>query len=794
MALRKCPSISSPSTRSRKGLVGFNPTFLRSCAGRLRTAWLPAMALATGVLLLWPPLLRSIDYPLSLVASPVLAMLAAIMGVLEARRRPLPEGLLSGLMQIAAGTILVALPAALASGLSGKVCEPLYGLLFLLLGPLCSGTMGLILGHALATFLRPRLALALVPLLLLGSAAIALAEFFWTPGVRFYGTLYGLYHGAVYDEAVFVEWPYAALRAWNLCGAVALIAGIGAKRRTERRWWVASLVMAVVWLGVGLAGPGLGFINSTSRLEGELAGSLATTHFEIRFKPGGKAEKWAPLMALDLEYRGSQIMEFYDLPEPSEPITAFLYESPEHKASLMGAGRTSIAKPWLRQIHIHTHEVGGRLLHHELAHAMLADVTDSLLGMPADGAGIPRPGILEGAAVAVERGGETLTTHQWARAMREVGMLPDMPSILEQLSFWSQSSSRAYIACGSFIRYLVESRGATPFLALYRDASFAEAYGLPLAALLKAWNDYLDQETLSAQDLELARFAFSRPPVFARQCPYAGGRCLHRAQLAAALGDAREAAAAGAQGLRVTGVDLSLGRRLVRILLAVNAVDETMAILELMRRHHPNPGIVAEQSLRLVQGDAAWLQGSSEEAIEVTASLHGTPFARLASPAVEMRLALLAEQPPEAVRRLALGAVVRSEIPSLLATAKDSLPSLGPVGTLQIALVLSRFPSRQLHAMSLCTTELLEALPRALRFEGALLQTRLAVMVGDLELAENTVQTLAGEAQSDARKELQRDWRERIKWLRKIAAGTVSRAGKGESTSAEAGSTSTRSD
>lgn len=774
--------------------MGISSTLLRRAAGWLRSVWLPALSLCCGALLLWPPLLRSIDYPLSLVAAPILATLAAILGVFDAHHRPLPQGLLRGLAQVAAGTAMMALPAALVSAISGAVCEPLYGLLFLLLGPFCSGLMGLVLGRAMATFLRPGLALAMVPLLLFASVAFALAEFLWTPGIRFYGTLYGLYHGAVYDETVFVEWPYVWLRAWNLCGAIALVAAVCGRERRERPMWMVSAVATVVWLGMGLASPGLGFVNSTTRLTDELSGVLTTPHYQLRFKPGGRAEEWALLMALDLEFRGRQIKEFYGLPEPSGPVKAFLYESPEHKASLMGAGQTSIAKPWLRQIHIHAQGVGGRLLHHELAHALLADATDSLLGMPANAVGIPRPGILEGAAVAVERGGGTLTTHQWARAMREVEMLPDMPSVLEELTFWSQSSSRAYIACGSFIRYLVETRGAAPFLTLYGGASFAEAYGLPLDALLTDWHRFLDQVTLADDDLELARFAFARPPVFQRQCPYAGGRCLLRARLAAAAGDPREVAANGAQGLRVTGVDLGLGRRLVRILLAVNATDEARAVLELMRRHHPDPGVVAEQALKLAQGDASWLEDRPLEAIESLASLDGSPFARLVFPAVEMRLALLAEQTPVPVRRLALGAAVRAELPALLAKAEEALGEVGPVGKLQIARTLATFPSRHRQALALCDPGLLLALPRELRWQGLLLRARLAVMAGELDLAREAAQELAGYAHNDARRELEKDWRERIEWLMKEGVEAGSRAGQEESTSAEAGSASRHSD
>jgi hypothetical protein len=654
--------------------------------------------------------------------------------------------------------------------------------------------MGLILGHALGTFLRPGRALALIPLLLLGSVAIAMAEFIWSPGVRFYGTLFGLYHGAVYDEAVFVEGPYVWLRIWNLAGAAAVVLYLTARGCPQRRWWVATGVATLAWLGLALAGPGLGFINSTSRLESELSGELQTAHFTLRFKPAGRAASWAPLMALDLEFRGQQIRAFYGLPEPTSKVTAFLYESPQHKASLMGAGRTSIAKPWLGQIHIHSLGVGNRLIHHELAHALLAESAKSTLGMPTNAMGIPRPGILEGAAVAVERGGRTLTTHQWARAMRDVDMLPNMPAMLEQLTFWSQSSSRAYTACGSFIRYLVDSRGAAPFLEIYGGADFELAYGLPLESLLANWHEFLDDLALAPDDLELARFAFSRPPVFQRQCPYAGGRCLRRARLAASRGDRQQTAGLAALTLRLTDIDLTIGRKALRLLMAVDASDETLSLLELMNRRYPEPGLVMGQSLQLVRGDVAWLQERPDEALEIFASLSDSAFARMVFPAVEMRLALMAEKPPVAIRKLALGAAVRADIPALLEATEEALPRLGPAAQLQAILTMSRLPTHHPQASRLYTAEFFDRLPEELHFEAQLMQLKLAVMSGDLGLADTTVKSLLEDANRGARRELLEDWGARIQWLEKVGQETYTQAGSETSTSAEVGSTSTRTD
>ncbi len=156
------------------------------CAAWLRRHWFLTGCLTVGVLMPILPIMRALDYPLSLLASPILATLSAILGIMGYGPGIPPRRWFPDLARIGAGSALMALPAMVASLLSGAICEPLYGLLFWFLGPVSSGVMGMLLGRSLRAFVRPGLALGLVPVLLLTGPAIAVAEFIWTPGVRFY--------------------------------------------------------------------------------------------------------------------------------------------------------------------------------------------------------------------------------------------------------------------------------------------------------------------------------------------------------------------------------------------------------------------------------------------------------------------------------------------------------------------------------------------------------------------------------------------------------------------------------
>jgi hypothetical protein len=736
------------------------------CTVWLRRHWFFIGSLALGLSLPILPIMRALDYPLSLLASPALATLSIILGILGGHGEGPPRRWLPDLTRVGAGSVVVAFPALVASVLSGAVCEPLYGLQFWLLGPFSSGVMGLVLGRSLRVFVRPGLALGLVPVLILVGPAIALAEFFWTPGVRFYGSLYGLYHGAIYDEAVFVEWPYLWLRIWNSVGAGALTLFICWRQRPTRPRLAFLLAAVLAWLTMTALGDHLGFVNRGARLDAELSGIHQTAHFDVRFTPGGRGEEWAPLVGADLEFRRTQVARFYGLKDPAQHITAYLYENSAQKARLMGAGRTSIAKPWLGQLHIHAHEVGGRLLHHELTHVMLAPLSASLLAMPTHSWGLPRPGLLEGAAVAAERGEGTLTTHQWAKAMRDIELLPDMPVMLESLSFWSQSSSRAYTACGSFVRFLVETRGPGPFARLYGGASYEEAYNESLDSLLRGWHGFLDGVSLVKEDLQLAEFAFSRPPVFHRQCPYAGGRCLEQARrLAGGKGPPAAVAPLAALGLRLTGSDLFLGQRLVRVLLAVDQTEAADALLELIRRAHPSPGEVANQALALIQADILWLSGATDRARDEYSALLDSAFARLVSPALEHRLALLVEDGPRDLTRLVTGAVTYQELPGILDHLEAQLETLLPAGRLQVVTTMARFPQLHQHALRLLLEIPRQGIPDSLRSSRETLALQLALVTGRLAVARETLGEQGRRGQTPPEREARIDWQERIDWL-----------------------------
>jgi hypothetical protein len=127
-------------------------------------------------------------------------------------------------------------------------------------------------------------------------------------------------------------------------------------------------------------------------------------------------------------------------------------------------------------------------------------------------------GLLEGLAVALElpRGGWTV--HEWARAARDLGYLPEAASLMGPASFWTQAPARAYGAAGSFVAFVLERHGGGPVREAYRTGDLAAAAGKPLAALAAEWQAFLDGVAVPDGLRLAAQARFGRKSLFKRRC------------------------------------------------------------------------------------------------------------------------------------------------------------------------------------------------------------------------------------------------------------------------------------
>lgn len=510
------------------------------------------------------PLARIPGFESALLCTWVLALLGGVLGLAagrteaararEARFRRTTSArcvlgawssaLLPGLLLLGAWVGWTALRASWSSP-----CSPTLGLSWYLVLPLptlaLATASGLVIGLLAPRAWHAGLAYAL---LLVVSLANTLTPLWRGPQIFAYDHFFGHLPGPIYDELFRIEprlWIFRLLTlAWT-AGALGLAVLL------RRRWPTARDGSALPALGLCVLAllavhwgrthrTDLGLEQSTASVEARLGGLIEGEHCRLAY-PREIPEDEARRLLLQCERRMAELGDFFGV-DPGR-AHVFLHRSASEKARLVGAAGTQFAKPWLGQVHVDRRGFPHPVLDHELAHVVAGRLGRRPFAVPARLLGLlPLPGLIEGAAVAADWPGGSLTVHEEARALRALGLAPDLPRILGAAGFWSQPAARAYTYAGSFLRWLVETRGPGPFASLYRDGDFEAAYGAPLRALVRQWEAFLDREPLSPELLAMAEERLRRPSIFGQACAREVAVLRNDAVAARAAGDHRRAA------------------------------------------------------------------------------------------------------------------------------------------------------------------------------------------------------------------------------------------------------------
>ena len=203
----------------------------------------------------------------------------------------------------------------------------------------------------------------------------------------------------------------------------------------------------------------------------------------------------------------------------------------------MGAADTYVAKPWRREIYVQQGGYPHQVLGHEIAHVMAGSfgrgpfrIAGRLFGL------VPNPGLIEGIAVAAAPHEGALSSTEWAKAMKDLKLLPPL-SRLFALGFLGESSSVAYTVSGAFVGFIKERFGAAVLRDWYGGKDLPDLVGKPWDELEKAFLDDLDRVELKDAARAQAKARFERPGIFGRRCPHVVDACKKRADELAGRGD-----------------------------------------------------------------------------------------------------------------------------------------------------------------------------------------------------------------------------------------------------------------
>ncbi len=583
-----------------------------------------AAALVLGAAAGSLPLLEVPGYELSegaaLLAALVLAPWLGIAAARLERTRPEPSVIAAWASSSMASALLLAgLFAGSALRAAFGPCHPFDAAGFFPLLAFPSALTGCAMASALAFAVLGRRAAAggLYAGAVLLLVAWRLAAAYRGPQAFVLDPLLGYLPGPLYDEAVPLDARLVAARgvavgwAAALAGAAALVEAFS-RRRGERSASLRGpaalaaaglLLVSAGWAGRAALQGGLDLRAAiANRLGARRDGPRCTVFLAAEKPPAAAAELLA-----ECEFHAADVAARLAVADPPH-VTVYLYRSAEEKRRLVGASHTDFTWPWQAEIHLLDQPLPHPVLRHEIVHAVASALAPGPLHLPARFRILPSLALVEGLAVALEspRGG--FTVHQWSRAARDLGLLPDLERILGPAGFWSQAPARAYTAAGSFLAYLLQRYGAGPVDAAYRTGDLASALGKPLSELVREWQAALDavppQEDLAGA---AARW-FGRGSLFQRRCAREAAALLRDAGSAAALGRTSEACRLYAREARIDPAPDVLELE-GQALAEAGDLDAAEAALREAAARIPPEDRSLRARLRATEGDLRWRRG-----------------------------------------------------------------------------------------------------------------------------------------------------------------------------------------
>lgn len=571
-----------------------------------------------GALLGRFPLLEAPGYELAMVACLVAALLGAPVAIRQVRRQPARKG--PGLLAAwaRASLLLSAVQAGLfaGAGLRAAVaspCSPVGGLGFLPVLAIPSALLAAALGTFCARAARGRGLLAglLYAAAALGSLGVTLWSVHSGPAAWAFDHLLGWWPGPIYDEAVRIDERLVLYRLGTLAWTVALLAAPRAFDRPPGRPAVAFAAAILALFGLKGAMAARGDLSSRSAIAAALGGHREGARCDLHYpreKPAFAAER----LFRDCELSARAVAESLGIARPPR-VAVWIYRDAEEKRRLVGAGRTSYTKPWLAEIHVNDAPAPHPVLRHELVHALASAFASGPLRVPARAVVLVEAGLVEGLAVAVEVPRGEWTAHEWARAMRDLGLMPPLPELMGAAGFLRAPPARAYLAAGSFLRFLLDRRGAAAVQRLYAGQGWAGALGEPLSSLEAEWSGFLDGVAVPPDLLAAAEARFRPEGLFSRRCAREVAGLESRASEALSHGDAAGAADLWRRAAAISGDASSLRAAGEARLAAGDPSGAAEAWREALERAGSGQAAL-RSALQSALGDLFWRDGANASA------------------------------------------------------------------------------------------------------------------------------------------------------------------------------------
>jgi hypothetical protein len=245
-----------------------------------------------------------------------------------------------------------------------------------------------------------------------------------------------------------------------------------------------------------------------------LTGVHKTPHFEIRFRPGSRAEASVDRVAVAAEADLATILAKLALPDFKHVIRLFLYEDVPELQKVTGAMCAGFSVPLASHV---PHDNDQTRLH-ELVHVVAEK-------LPEKGPESRNLFFAEGLANAVLGFVHGVHVDAVAAFYRKRGELPSLAEVHAIPDFYAwlrkHPGVNGYDIGGSWFAFLLDTHGALKTRKYYCGVPAREAFGTDLPALEKAWHARLDKVVLRPGTVALLEERANVPGAAIRRSPEA---------------------------------------------------------------------------------------------------------------------------------------------------------------------------------------------------------------------------------------------------------------------------------
>lgn len=570
-------------------------------------------------------------------------------------------GYMTQMVMAGVAVLLVPFAVILVRGLFGGHCDFGTGLLWYALIPGISVAYAAAVGVFFGLLFRSRV-LAVVGsyLFLLVGTALAVRHAVVDPPIFLFDNVLGYIAGPIYDERV----AFTPALLWARFGTVVwtvLLVGASAAVVNPRRAQLepvqflaldgslgnllprATVILGVITLiGLHVSRQETGVAPTAASIQATLGGRAESDNFVIYYSDDITDSTDVALLVQDHEFRLAQILDTFGLDRRpfDEKIESYVYPDPETKKRLMGARGTSFADPFDRAMHLNAAGYPHPVLKHELVHV----VSSAFSGWPGFN---PRIGIHEGLAVAVDWEQNELVPDEWAAIMRNENLLPPLSELTSMSGFWRSPPARAYLATGSFIRYLLDTQGADHVREFFGDSDYTKHFGQPLDELEAGWHRMLDTVPITPEARAFALSSLKRGAIFDRSCPRRVAELADEARTAYARGRYQRALEGYDRMLALSPDDNTARVGKLRALVALSLTTDAEVFGRTILSSDgggPTSALVHD-----LLGNAAWIAGDRDRAREHYLAVAGSGAPDYLLRAADAKLSVLDE---DAYRRV----------------------------------------------------------------------------------------------------------------------------------------------